>query len=57
MKFLAGILFGMFSIILILVQGLFITWQTAYPEGLFYFTTIASIVITIILLIKSKSKL
>lgn len=36
MKFLSGILLGIFSIVLILVQGLFVTWSITYPEGLFF---------------------
>ena len=56
MKFLAGILFGMFSITLILVQGFFITWSLAYPQALFFVATVVSILVTVILLVQSKSE-
>lgn len=56
MKFLAGVILGIFSITLILVQSFFITWSLAYPQVLFFITTIISILITIILLIQSKSE-
>lgn len=56
MKFLSGILLGIFSIVLILVQGLFVTWSIAYPEGLFFFTTVFTVISTIILFVSSMDK-
>lgn len=44
MKFLSGILLSIFSGILILVQGCFISWNKAYPEILFYIITIISVI-------------
>ena len=51
MRFISGILFGIFSVILILIQGCFITWNIYYPEMLFYIITIISIICTAIIFI------
>lgn len=53
MKFLTGILLGMYSLTLILIQGFWIEQATAFPEGLFYISTVICIIITILLLVKS----
>lgn len=47
MRSVSGVLLSIFSAILILVQGCFITWDTAYPEILFYIFTVASIICAI----------
>ena len=54
MKFISGILFSLFSVILILIQGCFITWNIDYPEALFYIVTIISIICAVVLFIKSN---
>lgn len=51
MKFLSGILLSIFSGILILVQGCFISWNKAYPEILFYIITIISVISAVSMLI------
>ena len=48
MKFLSGILLSIFSGILILVQGCFISWNKAYPEILFYIISVISAAIMLI---------
>lgn len=51
MRFISGILLGIFSAMLILIQGCFITWNIYYPEILFYIVTIISIICTAIIFI------
>lgn len=54
MRFISGIILSIFSVTLILIQGCFITWNTDYPETLFYLATIISIICAVILFVKSN---
>ncbi len=56
MRFLAGVMLGIFSAVLILVQALFVTWNTAYPQILFYIVTIVSVILTVVMFVKGDKK-
>ena len=44
MRFISGVILSIFSVTLILIQGCFMTWNTDYPEALFYIATVVSVI-------------
>ena len=56
MRFISGVILSIFSVMLILIQGCFMTWNTDYPEALFYIATVVSVICAVLMFITENKK-
>ena len=56
MRFISGVILSIFSVTLILIQGCFMTWNTDYPEALFYIATLVSVICAVLMFITENKK-